>query len=245
MHSRVLLFILLSTTVNCELCSWRENFDQIAKCATVRALKTFEIAERQDGLEIIPGIALQRNGTYSARSAKKLEFSVQSANSTSELFDLVLTQASRFLNSRVLQIKLPLQVPQNLARSFEEARGKVKKTMGSLILGLGTRMMSMIPIMFGGLVLLTTKALIVGKLAFVISIILFVQVFFSGRSFPFFNHGGGTFNIPPTYGVPTTYGTNFGTNFGTNSLGGWSSAQNPYARSINVSQNESNSEDNS
>ncbi|XP_015839310.1 uncharacterized protein Osi14 isoform X2 [Tribolium castaneum] len=190
----------------------------------------------------MPGVALQRNGSYSGRSAKKLEFSVRTAN-TSELLDLLLSQASRFLNSRVLQIKLPLQVPQNLARSFEEARGKVKKTMGGLILGLGTRMMSMIPVMFGGLVLLTTKALIVGKLAFVISIILFIQVFFSGRPFPFFNYGGGTFNIPPTYGVPTTYGTNFGTNFGTNSLGGWSSAQNPYARSFNVSQNESNSED--
>lgn len=53
--------------------------------------------------------------------------------------------------------------------------------MGNFILGLGTRMMSMVPLMFGGIALLTTKALLVGKLAFVISIILFIQVFFGGR----------------------------------------------------------------
>lgn len=60
MSSRVLISILLCSVVSSEFCSWKQNLDQIAKCATVRALKMFEIAEKQEGLEIMPGIALQR-----------------------------------------------------------------------------------------------------------------------------------------------------------------------------------------
>lgn len=59
-------------------------------------------------------------------------------------------------------------------------RGKMKKMMGPLLLGLGVKMMAMVPMIMGGLALLSTKALIIAKIAFVLSIIIFAQSFFSG-----------------------------------------------------------------
>lgn len=50
---------------------------------------------------------------------------------------------------------------------------------GSLMMGLGTTLVTMAQVMMGGLALLSAKALLVSKIALVVSLILFVQYFFS------------------------------------------------------------------
>ena len=117
------------------------------------------------------------------RSAKQLNFELpQNLTDKTKLLDALYSASARFISGRTLKVDLPLNISStNVARTFEEGRAKMKKMMGSLLLGFGTRMMSMVPLMFGGLLLLTTKALIVGKLAFIISALLFIQMFSNGR----------------------------------------------------------------
>ncbi|XP_063921545.1 uncharacterized protein LOC135136267 [Zophobas morio] len=214
-----------------EKCTLGTNIDEFINCVSIRSLKALDQARQRD-IVLLPGVVLKRDSVQ--RSAKQLNFELpQNLTDKTKLLDALYSASARFISGRTLKVDLPLNISsKNVARTFEEGRAKMKKMMGSLLLGFGTRMMSMVPLMFGGLLFLTTKALIVGKLAFIISALLFIQMFSNGRGL--FSYGG-TYNIPPTYGVPTTYGTNFGTNFGTNTLGGWgTSGQYPYARSIDV-----------
>lgn len=54
---------------------------------------------------------------------------------------------------------------------------KIKK-YGSVFSALGTKLLVTFPLLLGGLGILATKALIIGKLAFVIAAVLFVQYYF-------------------------------------------------------------------
>lgn len=69
----------------------------------------------------------------------------------------------------------------NILNIIFEGRGKMKKMTGPLMLALGAVLVTMVPVMMGGLTLFSTKAMILGKIALVISAILFVQYFFTGR----------------------------------------------------------------
>ncbi|RZC00586.1 uncharacterized protein BDFB_001223 [Asbolus verrucosus] len=208
------------------------GFTGIVNCAALRVLRSIERAESEQFLEIFPGVTLISNSSVS-RVAKGLKEDLPSdpTKKSAKLLDLLVAASARFLSEKTLKIELPTTTPESLARSLEEGRGRMKKVMGSMILNFGSKMMSMVPILFGGLALLTTKALVVGKLAFVISIILFIQMFSSGRNIlPFYSYG-------TSYNVPTLPATTYGTNFGTNNIGGWGgSAQYPYARSIDVTE---------
>lgn len=53
-----------------------------------------------------------------------------------------------------------------------------KSIVGPLMLGMGAILMTMIPVMMGGLAILSSKAVLISKLAMVVSVILFVQYFF-------------------------------------------------------------------
>lgn len=55
----------------------------------------------------------------------------------------------------------------------------MKKMMGPLLMGLGVKLMAVGPILLGGVALLSTKALIIAKIALVLSVIIFAQSFFS------------------------------------------------------------------
>lgn len=51
--------------------------------------------------------------------------------------------------------------------------------MGPLLMGIALKLMAIIPLFLGGLAIISTKALIIAKIALLLSIIIFVQSFFS------------------------------------------------------------------
>jgi vacuolar-type H+-ATPase subunit I/STV1 len=80
----------------------------------------------------------------------------------------------------VLKFRVTLNSLNGVSRALNEGRGKMKKMMTPFIFEIATKMITAVPVVFGIVVLLTTKALLVGKLALVISVILFFQIFLSG-----------------------------------------------------------------
>lgn len=125
-----------------------------------------------------------------------------SMNATDEpergkLFDSV----ARFLSGRSLKVKIPTELIASSARAatqsecewvfFKEidnnlstfnivfAAKQKKSVVGPVLLGLGAIFLTMVPIMMGGLALLSSKAVLLSKIAMVVSIILFVQYFFN------------------------------------------------------------------
>ncbi|XP_019870384.1 uncharacterized protein LOC109598923 [Aethina tumida] len=211
-----------------EKCTTNEDVTEMMNCAASRMLRSIEKATTEPVINVVPGITLVSDNSISSRQAKEIKDEPLPSNpqeKTNKLVELLVNRTSRFLAGKVLKIQLN---KESVARAIEEGRGKMKKMVGPWMLGLGATMITMVPIMLGGLALMASKALMIGKLAFVVSIILFVQYFFTGRNvFP------GWFNGVSGFGGYGGYG-GYGTTYGTNNVGWGASAQYPYARSLNI-----------
>lgn len=96
------------------------------------------------------------------------------------LLDMATEAATNFMSSHNLQFKLPAETTQQVARAFEEGRGKMKKMVGPLALAIGAKLIAIIPIFLGGLAILATKALVLAKIAFILAAGLGLQKFLGG-----------------------------------------------------------------
>ncbi|XP_055677147.1 uncharacterized protein LOC129786273 [Lutzomyia longipalpis] len=167
----------------------------VTTCLSVRGIMALNRAARAQKIELLTGVTFNRDPSAVFRSGKALSENEITASlpsgvqeKTGRLFDLTLEAASNFLTSHDLEIKLPAETTQNLARSIEEGRGKLKKIAGPLVLALGAKIVALVPLFLGGLVLLATKALVVAKVAFVLAAVLGIQKLLGSS-------GGGGFNL--------------------------------------------------
>ncbi|CAB3222919.1 unnamed protein product [Arctia plantaginis] len=78
-----------------------------------------------------------------------------------------------------LNVKFEPGELRDAAKSFAEARGKIKKYT-PLLAGIGVKVLAVAGLLFGGLTLLVTKALVIAKLAFVVAAALGIQKLLSG-----------------------------------------------------------------
>ncbi|XP_063369230.1 uncharacterized protein LOC134657584 [Cydia amplana] len=118
-----------------------------------------------------------------------------------------------------LNVKFEPGELKEAARTFEEARGKIKKYT-PLLAGIGVKVIAVVGLLFGGLTLLVTKALVVAKLAFLAVAALGIQKLWSGGSFN--NISGkltGFQSASPQWNSPTAPASSY-----------------PYARSSSIAQ---------
>lgn len=133
----------------------------------------FSFLHRDPSASVRGGKSLSENEIMSSLPTEKKE-------KTGRLFDMAMETASNFLNSHSLQFKVPAETQQEVARAFEEGRGKIKKVIGPLAIAIGAKLIAIVPIILGGLILLATKALVIAKVAFVLAAILGVQKLLGG-----------------------------------------------------------------
>ncbi|XP_044019090.1 uncharacterized protein LOC122859522 [Aphidius gifuensis] len=88
------------------------------------------------------------------------------------LNEILFDRVANLMNSFNIQISLPKTTSGEIKRSMEEGRGKMKKMMGMMMMGMAMKMAAMIPIAMGVLFLLAGKALIISKIALVLSMIM-------------------------------------------------------------------------
>ncbi|CAB0043825.1 unnamed protein product [Trichogramma brassicae] len=117
-----------------------------------------------------------------ARSLNDIEASLPTELEAREsaVNDVLYDRAARFLSTHTVE----LSMPEELSRSLGEARGKKKKIVKSLLpilLLLKLKAAALIPILLGGLALLAFKALIIGKVALIISAVLLLQKLFGNK----------------------------------------------------------------
>ncbi|KAJ0170867.1 hypothetical protein K1T71_013639 [Dendrolimus kikuchii] len=118
-----------------------------------------------------------------------------------------------------LNVKFEAGELSDAARTFEEARGKIKKYT-PLITGIGLKIIAVVAILFGGLTLLVTKALVVAKLAFMAAAALGLQKLLSGGGLNNISGKIASFQTSPQqWSSPTASGASY-----------------PYARSANIAQ---------
>ncbi|XP_015173230.1 PREDICTED: uncharacterized protein LOC107064734 [Polistes dominula] len=105
------------------------------------------------------------------------------------LNDILIDKITNLLNGYNIQIHLPKTNSVELKRSIEEGRGKMKKMMGMMMMGMAMKMAAMVPIAMGVLFLLAGKALIISKIALVLSMIIGLKKLLSQKQ-SHDSHGG-------------------------------------------------------
>ncbi|KOC70940.1 hypothetical protein WH47_04926 [Habropoda laboriosa] len=163
----------------------------ISPCLKKKAIAFFERLGRMRLLPLSDSFELVRTSDEMPKSsASELEASLgRTVSSKDEILNEILfDRVASLLNSFNIQIRLPRTSPGELKRGMEEGRGKMKKMMGMMMMGMAMKMAALIPIALGVLFLLAGKALIISKIALVLSLIIGLKKLLSQKQSH--DHGG-------------------------------------------------------
>lgn len=166
----------------------------VSPCLKKKAIAFFERLGRIQTLPIGDNLELVRVASVEDDNPKStisdLEKTLaRTGGATDEILnDILFERIAALLNSFNVQISLPKTNSGELKRSVEEGRGKMKKMMGMMMMGMAMKLAALVPIAIGVLFLLAGKALIISKIALVLSLIIGLKKLLSQKQSH--DHGG-------------------------------------------------------
>ncbi|CAL7938071.1 unnamed protein product [Xylocopa violacea] len=169
----------------------------VSTCLKKKAIAFVERLGRMSVLPLSENLQLVRTADEMPKSSiSELEATLgRTVSSKDEILNEILfDRVASLLNSFNIQIRLPRTSPGELKRGMEEGRGKMKKMMGTMMMGIAMKLAALIPIALGVLFLLAGKALIISKIALVLSLIIGLKKLLSqkqGHDHGSWQHGGG------------------------------------------------------
>lgn len=160
-------------------------------CLKKKAIAFFERLGRVGNLPIAENLELVRDPDAKPDDFRATNLEVETSRTAGAakdeiLNDILFERISALMNGFNLQIRMPKTNPDELKRSIEEGRGKMKKMMGMMMTGMAMKMAAMVPLAMGVLFLLAGKALIISKIALVLSMIIGLKKLLAQK-----NQGGG------------------------------------------------------
>ncbi|BES96529.1 Protein of unknown function (DUF1676) [Nesidiocoris tenuis] len=161
----------------------------VAGCLQGKAVTFMDRAARAESISFGDAISVVRTKPLDiSREGKALsDNDVEEAGKEGRLTDLLWDRAARFLSSHTVKVNLPKISAEDLKSGVEEGRGKMKKMMGTMMMMGAMKAMALIPIALGVLFLLAGKALIIAKIALVLSLIITLKKLLSAKQE---EHGG-------------------------------------------------------
>ncbi|XP_065213997.1 uncharacterized protein LOC135841113 [Planococcus citri] len=146
-------------------------------CLKIKSISLLDRIGRSDVIELDDSMKIVREGKRSegarALTENDIESSIVGTDEKSSLLnDMLVEKISKFANTHVLKIGLPKIDVSSIAKSLGEGRGKMKKTMGMFMMAAMMKAMMMIPMSIGILFILAGKALIISKIALVLSLLI-------------------------------------------------------------------------
>ncbi|XP_033340226.1 DUF1676 domain-containing protein Osi9 [Megalopta genalis] len=162
--------------------------EDLAVCLKLKALRFVDRAARSadidvfDGFKIVQTEEAKDSRADNARSLNDIESTLPAEVEAKEaaINEALFDRTAKFLSTHTVE----LSIPEEVSRSFDEARGKKKKIVKSLLpilLLLKLKAAALIPIALGALALLALKALAIGKIALIISAIIGLQKLFANK----------------------------------------------------------------
>uniref|UniRef100_T1GKE6 Uncharacterized protein n=1 Tax=Megaselia scalaris TaxID=36166 RepID=T1GKE6_MEGSC len=101
-------------------------------------------------------VFFHRDPSTSSRAGKALSendivtsLPEESEERTGRLIDMAMQSAVDFFSTHNLNVKVPAETTQEIARSIEEGRGKLKKVAGPLVMAIGAKLITIIPLILG------------------------------------------------------------------------------------------------
>ncbi|XP_037951917.1 uncharacterized protein LOC119682529 [Teleopsis dalmanni] len=140
-------------------------------CIKERALHYFD-SENGD-VKLTDGISLIKTDDIPVgRSLNEVVLPEESEARENEVDSLLVERVARFFGTHTLQFKVPKDSIQDMQRALEESRGKKKqkkKLLLPLLLLFKLKMAALLPLAIGFLALISFKALVIGKIALLLS----------------------------------------------------------------------------
>ncbi|XP_067619144.1 uncharacterized protein Osi9 [Eurosta solidaginis] len=140
-------------------------------CLKERALHYFD-SENGD-VKLTEGISLIKTDDIpAARSFNDAALPEEPEARENEVDVMLVERIARFFGTHTLQFKVPKDSIQDMQRALEESRGKKKekkKYLMPLLLLFKLKMAALLPLAIGFLALISFKALVIGKIALILS----------------------------------------------------------------------------
>jgi hypothetical protein len=166
----------------------------VSPCLKKKAIAFFGRLGRIQTLPISDNFELVKVAPVPEDSSKSADLEKTLARTSGSAMDEILNEIlfermAALMNSFNVQISLPKTTSGELKRSVEEGRGKMKKMMGMMMMGMAMKLAALVPIAMGVLFLLAGKALIISKIALVLSLIIGLKKLLSQKQSDH-GHGG-------------------------------------------------------
>lgn len=194
-----------------------EQSQEIVKCFKIQAAKLADRAARMETLPIVDGISLvMRPESGRAFPSSLPEGDLNSLES--DQVDKYLQLATSKLIETHRVIISPTSVGSDMGRSMNEARSKLKKWIGPIITGVAIKG-GFLAMAFQAIALIAGKALLIGKIALLLSAIIGLKKLVSGGE----AHEKTTYEIVkhPQVSQSHTYSSaHYGSDFDTTGPGG-------------------------
>lgn len=155
-----------------------EKSQEMFKCFKIQAAKLADRAARMENLSILDGVSLIRRPDLGRSFPSSLPDGDLNSLSSAHVDKLLEFTASRLLQTHRLTIS-PSSVGGDMGRSMNEARSKLKKMMGPIITGLAIKG-GFVAMAFQAIALIAGKALLIGKIALLLSAIIGLKKLVSG-----------------------------------------------------------------
>lgn len=154
-----------------------EGSQEISKCLKIKATKFIDRAARMENLPIFDGFSLVRNEEGRAFPSSLPDGDLNAL--PSEQVDKYLHLATTKLLQTHRVVISPTSIGGDIGRSLNEARGKLKKLIGPIIAGVAIKG-GFLAIAFQAIALIAGKALLIGKIALLLSAIIGLKKLVSG-----------------------------------------------------------------
>ncbi|XP_067619148.1 uncharacterized protein Osi12 [Eurosta solidaginis] len=164
-------------------------------CLKKKAISFIDRISHIDAITVADGVKLVRlpiNGAAAVASASPTQplysdndvdasVSRSSDDRDTKLTNMLIERLSYFFNGHTIQVNFPKLTADEIGRGLEEGRGKMKKMMSMMMMGMAMKMVGMIPVAMGMLYMMAGKALIISKIALLLAGMMGLKKLMSGR----------------------------------------------------------------
>ncbi|CAB3361392.1 uncharacterized protein LOC135946876 [Cloeon dipterum] len=163
-------------------------------CLKARAVSFVDKVSRMDTLPLADHLSLVRTHPEQieqGRQSRALTEGELEAADDQTLTDTLVRGVTRVFSGRTIQFEMPKVSEEEVQRSLEEGRGKMKKMMGSMMMMAGMMKMGLLMLLkVKALFFLAKKALIISKIALFLALAVIIKKLLSSQDSGWQSSGG-------------------------------------------------------
>jgi Protein of unknown function (DUF1676) len=152
-----------------------ENSEELFKCMKVQALRLTERALKVSNIKITDGLSIiKKDDESAAEGGRSLDTNTDEAMTmpAEKVDEMLMSRVNKFMDSHQVSLDVPrLLTSSETPRLVEEGRKKMKKYLGPFLAAMAIKG-GILTMVYHSIAIVAGKALIIGKIALVISAII-------------------------------------------------------------------------